>query len=133
LRGPIPQLLQTGPHRQRPTITRVLEYPFGSNGISLGVRVFFQNRRLASDGLLFFLPLGRDSRVNRRCLHPLYPPRQLSLLPPQSKTKSFLEPRADRPATACSWITDQSCTAAGLVSHDSAQPCSLLFRKASRA
>ncbi|HEY7554248.1 MAG TPA: reverse transcriptase domain-containing protein [Candidatus Binatia bacterium] len=96
------------------------------------VGIFQQRGPLASDGLLFFLPVRGNPRVNRRCPHA--PELHLNTRCLSSGIEFSQEPKADRPEIVSEPPSDQSCKTTEPAWYEPCQPCPPLFwRKASRA
>src|SRR3990170_8191403 len=128
----IPQPLQRRPHENRSAVTFVLKDPLRRDRVPMGLSVFQQRGPLASDGLLFFLPIRGNPRVNRRCFHALG--LRSNTLRLFSESESFQEPKADRPEIVSGPPSDRSYKATGSAWSEPCQPCPpLLWRKVSRA
>src|ERR671919_647655 len=128
----IPQPLQRRPHQNRSAVAFVLKDPLRRDRVAMCLSVFQQRGPLASDGLLFFLPVRRNPRVNRRCPHVLE--LHSNMLCFSSRIESSQEPKADKPERVSGPPSDRSCKATGPAWYEPCQPCPPLFlRKASRA
>ena len=74
LRRQIPQRLQPRPHQTRSAISLILKHPLGGNCVALNLGMLNQRRRLAGNGVILFLAIRRNARIDRRWLAHSEPP-----------------------------------------------------------
>ena len=74
LRRQIPQRLQPRPHQTRSTISLILKHPLGGNCVPLRLGMLNQRRRLAGNGVILFLAIRGNARIDRRRLAHSEPP-----------------------------------------------------------
>src|ERR1700756_3185065 len=132
LTSQIPQPLQKRPHQNRSAVAFVLKDPLRWHGVAMRFGILQQRGGLASDGLLFFLSVRGNPRVNGCGFHALE--LRSNTLCLFSGTESSQEPKADRLERVCGLPSDRSYKATGSAWSEPSQPCPPLFcRKASRA
>jgi hypothetical protein len=74
LRRQVPQRFQPRPHQARSTISLILKHPLGRNCVPLRLGMLNQRRRLAGNGVILFLAIRGNARIDRRWLAHSEPP-----------------------------------------------------------